>query len=88
MSSAQTVEEINRLVSDNATLRERVEALEQERGGLWGAAQEALEAFEFTRQYVGYDMLPALPGWSWYDACERLRAALAAEHQEPQEAKP
>ena len=26
------------------------------------------EAFEFTRQYVGYDMLPPIKGWSWFDA--------------------
>ena len=26
------------------------------------------EAIEFTRQYVGEDRLPPLPGWSWFDA--------------------
>ena len=26
------------------------------------------EAMEFTRQYVGYEMLPEIKGWSWYDA--------------------
>ena len=35
--------------------------------------KQAREAFEFTRQYVGYHLLPALEGWSWYDADQALK---------------
>ena len=28
----------------------------------------AKEALRLTREYVGEDMLPAIKGWSWYDA--------------------
>ena len=28
------------------------------------------EAIRLTREYVGESTLPALPGWSWYDAIE------------------
>ena len=30
--------------------------------------EELTEAIRFTVEYVGLDMLPPLPGWSWYDA--------------------
>lgn len=30
--------------------------------------EQAKEALRLTREYVGEDMLPALDGWSWYDA--------------------
>jgi len=30
-----------------------------------------LVAFDFTRQYVGEDVLPAIEGWSWFDWCQR-----------------
>ena len=38
--------------------------------------QEGLDAFHFTREYVGLELLPALPGWSWFDWCEKARTAL------------
>jgi hypothetical protein len=30
--------------------------------------QQLCEALRLTREYVGEDVLPALPGWAWYDA--------------------
>lgn len=30
--------------------------------------QQCREGFEFSRQFVGYEVLPAIPGWSWFDA--------------------
>lgn len=30
--------------------------------------REYRQAMDFTRQYVGYETLPAIPGWSWFDA--------------------
>ena len=37
----------------------------------------ALEAFRLTREYVGEELLPAIPGWSWYDATVALKEALS-----------
>lgn len=34
------------------------------------------EAMELTRQYVGYETLPPIPGWSWFDADERAKQVL------------
>lgn len=41
-----------------------------------------LVAFQLTREYVGEEVLPALPGWSWFDWSEKANAALA--QPEPQ----
>lgn len=30
------------------------------------------EALRLTQEYVGDEVLPALPGWSWYDALEEF----------------
>ena len=35
-----------------------------------------LVAFDFTRQYVGYDVLPEIEGWSWFDWCRRAETYL------------
>ncbi len=45
--------------------------------GLRNAAEQAREAFRLTREYVGEDLLPAIEGWSWYDADQALAARLA-----------
>jgi len=42
------------------------------------ALAQCVEALRLTREYVGEDMLPALPGWSWFDATERANAILGA----------
>lgn len=41
------------------------------------ACEKALEAIHFTREYVGYQMLPAIEGWSWYDATKLLETTIA-----------
>ena len=33
---------------------------------------EAREAIRLTREYVGEDLLPALPGWSWFDVTQKI----------------
>ena len=48
-----------------------------------GAAREdagrLVTAIDLTRQFVGEDVLPAVEGWSWYDAIQAHEALLAAE---------
>jgi hypothetical protein len=38
-------------------------------------AAQLAEAIRLTREYVGDDLLPAQPGWSWYDAMQRFEQA-------------
>ena len=45
---------------------------------LLAATQQAREALRLTREYVGEDALPAIEGWSWYDADNALRTAIDA----------
>ena len=40
---------------------------------------EGVKAFRLTRDYVGEELLPALPGWSWFDWTEKALAALRNE---------
>lgn len=49
-----------------SALREAKEALSSCRDGV-----------EFTRQYIGYGMLPAIVGWSWFDADQSAHKAIA-----------
>lgn len=47
------------------------------------AARQAREALSLTREYVAPKVeLPAVPGWSWYDATLALDTALAALDEE------
>ena len=39
------------------------------------ALDQAIEAFRNTREYIGADLMPAEPGWSWYDAVQVIREA-------------
>jgi hypothetical protein len=39
------------------------------------AVRELAEALRLTREYVGEDLLPAVEGWSWYDALRRWAPA-------------
>lgn len=41
---------------------------------------DQIEAMEYTRQYVGYQTLPAIKGWSWYDSEQKARKALGWEY--------
>jgi hypothetical protein len=38
-------------------------------------AGELVEAIRLTREYVGEESLPAVPGWSWFDATQHFDAA-------------
>lgn len=46
--------------------------------------RQAIEALRLTREYVGEDLLPALPGWSWFDATEAAAPFLAVESPRPE----
>ena len=46
------------------------------RADLLSALLQAKEAFRLTREYVGVDALPALEGWSWFDAVQAIDAAI------------
>jgi hypothetical protein len=52
---------------------------------------EALEkcryGFEYTRQYVGYETLPAIKGWSWYDGDVAAQAAIEEMRQAIEQAE-
>lgn len=45
------------------------------------ALKKCREGFEYTRQYVGYETLPATEGWSWYDGDIAAQAAISALNQ-------
>lgn len=45
---------------------------------------ELLMALKFTADYVGRDILPAIPGWSWYDAIKKYSPELAAIYDREQ----
>lgn len=32
------------------------------------------EALRLTQEYVGDDLLPPVPGWSWFDALQEYQA--------------
>ena len=40
------------------------------------ALEQCILAFHLTREYVGTEMLPAIEGWSWYDAVLKAEALL------------
>jgi hypothetical protein len=42
------------------------------------ALRFASEAIRYTREYVGEERLPAIEGWSWFDATRKIDAVLAA----------
>lgn len=48
------------------------------------AAQHLAEALRLTVEYVGTATLPALPGWSWYDALAEHYPSMAEELSKPQ----
>lgn len=63
-------------------------------GGLWvwwfmrvvrrrliGSVKECVEALRLTREYVGEERLPALEGWSWYDATLNAEELLEDLHE-------
>jgi hypothetical protein len=60
----------NEHISKDEALKLALEALEKCR-----------EGFEMTRQYVGYETLPATEGWSWYDGDVSAKEAIIAIKQ-------
>ena len=57
-------------------------SLAAERARWVKVAEQVIEEIRMTREYVGEHVLPNLPGWSHYEATQRLRAAIAAEEGE------
>ena len=51
---------------------------------------DGIEAIRLTREYVDPtgELLPPLPGWSWFDWTERARAALRAGESRSESSKP
>lgn len=47
------------------------------------AIDELADAIRLTVEYVGNDTLPAIEGWSWYDALKRHRPGLLVGFPEP-----
>ncbi|MGW3511195.1 hypothetical protein [Streptomyces sp. NPDC000994] len=53
------------------------------------AAADLAQALRLTREYVGEDMLPAVEGWSWFDALRRHAPhELTAEERAAEPARP
>ena len=44
-----------------------------------GAVHDLAHAIRLTREYVGADVLPAFPGWEWYDALAEHAPHVLAE---------
>ena len=59
-------------------LVDEVERLQAQVKQLADALNFAVLAIHLTREYVGEERLPALDGWSWFDATKRGEHALAA----------
>ena len=43
--------------------------------------EKLASAISQTVDYVGYEVLPAMEGWAWYDALSKADANLAEEHR-------
>lgn len=52
--------------------------VEQHVNGMQAVIADLVQAIDYTRQYIGEDALPAVPGWSWFDATEKAKAFLPA----------
>lgn len=61
-------------MSDYVTAMSRVQELE-------AVLDEARTAIRWTREYAGEDMLPALPGWEWFDVTQKIDALIGACEQ-------
>lgn len=63
----------NQLASDLIRCREENGRLTVRIAELEVRADLLAEALRLTQEYVGDETLPALPGWSWFDALEHYR---------------
>ncbi len=59
-------------------LLDKINEVKKQREELVAALEECRQAFDFTRQYIGEEKLPAIKGWSWFDADTKAREALAS----------
>lgn len=48
-------------------------------------AERLATALRLTQEYVGDELLPPLPGWSWFDALNAHAALAAADREAPDE---
>lgn len=48
------------------------------------AIEELTEALRLTAEYAGQELLPAIPGWSWYDALVKYAPEKAVAFRETQ----
>jgi hypothetical protein len=59
----------------------RYQPVEADKYVLVDALWQAREALRLTREYVGEDRLPAIEGWSWFDATVLIDALLGIEDE-------
>lgn len=57
----------------------------EEREQMMACLYNAREALRLTHEYVGEAVLPATPGWSWFDAIEAIDTVLGAKPIDPNE---
>ena len=72
-----TTELQNKRESLNDQRREFRNLLAKARAERDAANRELTEAIRLTVEYVGYDMLPAIEGWDWYDALVKYAPEVA-----------
>ena len=72
-------------VGSLADMEHQRDAAKEQLRGLANALKQSREALRLTQEYCGAELLPALPGWSWYDAYLAAGPILAAaaEVEEP-----
>lgn len=46
------------------------------------AVEQLARALCLTREYVGAEMLPAHPGWDWYEALSKYAPGMLEAHLE------
>jgi uncharacterized circularly permuted ATP-grasp superfamily protein len=61
--------------------QEHTEAAESVSEKLRTFIAQGITAFHHTREYVGEDVLPAQPGWSWFDWTERAHTIIRREDE-------
>ena len=75
--------EENRVGVSRANLQRAVLRLESERDVLAAANYDLLEALRLTVEYVGTEMLPAKPGWTWFDVLSKYSPQRASKLAHP-----
>ncbi len=67
----------NRAWKDYTAMVETASMYYQQVTALREAAEQAVEAFRYTQEYITPELLPSLEGWSHHDATVALKKALA-----------